>query len=604
MVLLIASTGHAAETCPSVGRVEGPPVYVLLHGYSDSHRPGFRRPTKTDDDLVNMSRFFRALGPEQMHVHGEPTAWLDDRFGGTRRPATWRAVLDSVAEIRRAIERRPAAAPRPQVYIYFAGHGVPGDRDRLDLFSTPETNADGPGFDGEIDSKLIADAIIRPLSAHADLHLIADACYSYHLLQTRSTYGREKLEPRPPSALAYLHDFTSAYPTAGALLAARELTHESVDYGGMFSHLVRSLAIGAADVDLDGVITYGEMARAFPQIISSRARTPLPEVIAPGLDPDRPFIDWRASPAARVCLPAEIAGKRILIDYKALFATLNLPGEVTPVWLPPGRIFGLTTWGNEGRYFRAVDGPADFGVRSPRLPPAAAPDGSAPTGQMAVETTTHSPPPSEPGPPAPTAPDADPKDVWEPLPALFAQPITDIEAAPPPPVPLRVPMTIGAALLVGASVSPPTDNSGRSYAPHVDLAGRVGFGRHRLLVQGGYAWWTFAGGFDPFLLKPGKVSGHRLGGRLGYGVLTTSGATEVSLDLLGGLYRLWNTETEGPEQLHMREVALRAVTNLPFDNWSRGGLRFDFELGVAYAGDWMGPTMRVNVGLDFEAMLD
>lgn len=601
-LLALAAPTHAADTCAPVERGAGPPVYVLLHGYSKSPHPRLRTLSQVDDDLVNMARFFRAMGPEQMHVHGEPTRWLIDRLGETRRPASWRAVLGSVAQIRDAIADRPAGAPRPQVHVYFAGHGVAGDRDRLDLFSTPEAGADAAGYDGKIDSHLIAEHILRPLAPHADVHVIVDACHSDHLLQTGAPYPRRKLEPRPPRAHAILHDFTTELPTVGALLATRETTLESADYGGLFSHMVRSLAIGMADVDRDGVITYGEMAGAFPQIISAYAQISQPEVIAPGLDAERPFIDWRSTPAARVCLPGSITGKRILVDYKALFATLHLAGEPTPVWLPPGRILGLTTWGAEGGYFRAVDGPADFRVRSPRLPPTATPGGAAPTAGPSTETTAGPPPASD--APDPTAPDAEPADYWEPLPALFFEPVKAAEADARPPVELKIPTTIGGALLLGASVVPPRGREGVSFAPHVDLAGRVGIGRHRLLLQGGYAWWTFVDADELPVLTPSAITGHRLGGRVGYGVLTTDGPTEVAIDFLGGLHRLWNEDDVGPRHLHVAEFTLRAVLNLPIDAWSRAGLRFDTEMGIGYTGGWMGPLLRVNAGLDLEALLD
>ena len=303
-------------------------------------------------------------------------------------------------------------------------------------------------------------------------------------------------------------------------------------------------------------------------------------------------------------MPGGIAGKRILVDYKALFATLNLDGQPMPLWLPPGRILGFTTWGNEGRYFRAVDGPADFSAQSPKLPPTAVPGGASPTASPMSETTQVQPPaPGKSKAPDPTAPDVDESDYWEPLPAMFAKPVADVSAEAPAPVDFRRPVSVGGALLVGLSSVPTNSEDDMGFAPHVDLAGRVGFGRHRLLMQAGYAWWTFTSSFGAGVI-PAAITGHRLGGRLGYGVLTTDSATEVSLDLLGGFHRLWSERSSGPEHLHIGELAARVVLNLPFDNWSRGSLRFDGEIGFAYSGSWMGPTMRVNVGFDFETLLD
>ncbi len=584
-----ALSAPAAAACPPVERVQGPPVYVILHGYGGG--PVARPLTQTDDDLVHMARLFRPMAPALIRVHGEPTPLARLRFGQTLRPATWDALIGSVEEVRAAIERQPAA-PRPRVYVYLSGHGAIGRWGRLTTFTEP--TGDGPGRDGRLDATLIAEHIIAPLAAGADVHLIADTCHSHGLVETRPPYSRQKIEPGPRFEQVPLHAFVERFPTAGALMAARDKAWGSGDYtGGVFSHAVRSLALGPGDLDRDGVITYGEMAVALPEAIRGRTRLPAPRVLAPHLDPDRPFIDWRATPAARVCLPGGIVGKRFLVDTRVLWASLRFDGAPLPVWLAPGRIFELAGVGVDSRYFRAADGPAAFGVRSPRLPPAGRAEPAAPAGQPAR---------SDPSPGGePPAPDAEPPMYWEPLPKLFDRPITEATASRPPPFEYGSRVSVGGALLAGGSMLPPDALTGLPIvAPHADLEVRVGFGRHRVLAVASYAWWTIPR--KPHVVS--EVTGHRLGSRAGYGLLVEESRFDLSVDGLVGVHRLWHHTARGPRYAHVGEFALRLAFAAPFDAWSRLGTRIDFDLGGIWSGDWVGPSARLLVGLDVESLIE
>jgi len=297
----LALPAPAASTCGPTERIDGPSVYVIMHGYPYSPMPALDPLSMIDMDLVNMSHFFRSLGPERAFVHGVNSERMDVNFGKARRPATWRALMRSVEAVIEDIDAddAPRDDTRPQVYLYFVGHGGVDSDDRLRLFTAPEDDPPGPGYDGDMDSKLIAERIVKPLAARADVHLIVDACHSYHMVQTRGPYPRDKLKARPPLSLAYDLDFATQYPNVGALLAGRTETPAIHPFGGIFSHLVRSLAIGAADLDGDGIITYREMADALPQVLPHIEQVPDPEVMPPGGDRDRPFIDWRSTPAAR-----------------------------------------------------------------------------------------------------------------------------------------------------------------------------------------------------------------------------------------------------------------------------------------------------------------
>lgn len=564
---------RAATPCEPVESIEGPPVHVIIYGYPDSPLPRPDPLTMVDRDLVNMSRFFDTLAPRLAFVHGVKTPKMEAIFGEARRPATWRALLGSVSTVIADIDGAPSVGgARPQVYLYFVGHGHVAARERLRIFAQPEDDPAGPGFDGQIDSRLIAEHIVTPLAERADVHLIVDTCHGSHAVQTRSGWsGRARM---PPS-MAYAMDFAGSYPSVGALLAGRGLTPEVEPYGGVFSHLVRSLAIGGADFDRDGIITYGEMAIAFPQVVPTIEETPEPEVIPPGGDRSRAFIDWRASRAAGVCFPGDIEGRFTIYDAPEVYATAHLPGAPRVLWLPLGRTLGLETWGSGGRYFVAQSGPVEF-METPPFSLSDATPGEALGGA------------------SPT---------WDPLPTMMvAEPSLSahVEAPPAPSLLLNA----GAAVLGGVTLFDVAGIDDVQEWMHADLSGRIGHGRHRLLGEVGYARASaHAQRTDP-RGGPPPILGHRVGARIGYGRVFSEGALDVAGGALVGLHQMWG-ESGPPEAWRMliADVALRSRFIWPLEAGARWGARLDIELGASLAGQLLGPTIKLAAGLDFESVV-
>ena len=125
-----------ASTCPPIERRAGPPVYALLYGYPYGPPSQLEPLSMVDHDLVNMTWFFRSLGLRGLRVHGESSPLLKHRLGTPLYPATWRALLGSVEAIAGHIRSHPMSSPdgrRPQIYVYFVGHGLVGARDRRAL---------------------------------------------------------------------------------------------------------------------------------------------------------------------------------------------------------------------------------------------------------------------------------------------------------------------------------------------------------------------------------------------------------------------------------------------------------------------------------------
>ncbi len=560
LVVLTIATPLRAETCDPVERIQGPPVYAILHGYPDSPREPDPL-SMVDRDLLSMWRFFGSLGPRRAFVHSPASSRLRDN-GIIHRPATWRDLRASVATVLGDID--PTAKQRPRVYLYFAGHGHVDAADRLQIFTAPDSPAKGPGFDGVIDARLIADHIVAPLAARADVHVIVDACHGAHIVQTRGAASE------PPRLSTHAVDFAGRFPTVGAQLAARGKTPEVRPYGGIFSHLVRSLAIGVADHDRDGIITYGEMADALPQALPDLRERPDPEVVPPAGQWDRPFIDWRASRAARVCFEGDVEGRFVLYDAPELYATVHLPDEPRAYWLPLGRTLGLERWGGAGRYFVAENGPVQYLDRATFALPTGAREHEAP---------------------------AAPPTTWEPLPTLLAA-----EPTPSPWLPSTPsPVSVGAAALGGVSLIASENPERPAYWAHGDLAVRVGYHRHRLLAEFAYAHASAFAVPSDARDRPGAFAGHRIGGRAGYGYLVSRGAYDISADVLTGRHRLWGQGgPTGAKQFDIQDFALRAALTSPMAAHTRW--RVDAELGVALSGVPIGPTLRLNAGVDFDSL--
>jgi len=563
LALLAPRPAAAVDVCPSVERTEARPVYVVLFGYP--HGNGRTQGTlrMVDHDLLHMSRFFEALGPAKMWIHSEPEGSLLARFGAYGvRAASWRALLGTVDEL---VEQMASHDTRPQIYLYFSGHGT-RTGERATLYARPEEGASEPGFNGRLDSKLIARELLGPLSVNADVHLLADTCFSYYLLQTKRMTRTSRAKMLPPDVV-FDGAFSQDFPGVGAMLATRgwvASTYENEWHGGLFSHALRSAAFGPADLDGDGVVTYGEMDFALAWISEGSPWLNRPAVVAPQLDSDRVFIDWRGSPAARVCV-AE-SGPRYVLDNGGLFATAHLPAEATPLWLKRDHPFALAEDPalKTQRGFVARDGPLEI-------------DAAAPTGE--VRGTAFSP----------FFPQAIDATGFDP-----SRPVVDERLA----LQLAASATLGLSFTGGDDFWP----GAAAGTPHLDFGGRVGYHRHRLLLEGSYTRWrVIEVGRDNAGAEPAHLSTNALGWRAGYGLLVYEGAREVEVGALGGFHWMWTIG--GTTPFTTPEAALRVTVLDPWGPREPWAWRFEGQVGLMKLDEWNGPTLRVGFGVDFEALV-
>lgn len=561
------STARAAadDSCPP-----GPdrtasdtPVHVVLFGYPYGPSDGQLPPlTAVDDDLLQMATFFSAMGPATLYVHGEPVPSMTRRFGDSLRAPTWRALRESLADLEARLRED---GRRARVYVYFAGHGLRSRSEQGSdlsghIFARPEPGATERGHDGVLTGAMLAEHIYKPLSAHGEVNLIADACQSFYLLTARGRFTRHRRAP--PPLPDYADRFALLFPAVGASLATEGITYED-STGGLFSHAIRSVGIGPADLDQDGIITYGEFHYALNWILSATPSASEATVVPPGMDPTAAFIDWRGSAAARVCIPPALAGRRLVATDDGLSATLHLaPTASFPVWLETGRRYALL--GKESQIgFVAGDGPL-VGLRT---------EGIAQRGER-----------------------------W---PTLFSKPIA-VSTAPSTLASAEDGATlyhgIGLVGAFGFLTADPSGGETTRWVPAADLSGRLGLGADRLIAEVGWMWLrapsqsgrTARGAEAP-------IAGddyHAISGRLGYEHLLFDRTWQLGLGaLIGGTVPV---DATGPRPV-LPEATARLTALRPIGD-GRFALRFDARVALTPSESGVASLLRVGAGVDFESL--
>ncbi len=562
-VILTATLTAAApaDRCDPLARVDrAAPVYTLLFGYPYATGRPLPRLEMVGHDLRQMARFFAALGPDRRWVHAEADPGLRAAFGSERRPPTWRALTASVGEMVAALDGGGHAG-RAQVYLYFVGHGgrrrggvAPGE-----IYAAPDPGRRGPGHDGRIGARLFAERVLRPLAARADVHLIVDACQSFWMLPAPASraLGRAK---RPVDAERLTAPFAARLPTVGALLATdghADATWEDGRLGGIYSHALRSAAIGPADVDRDGVVTYGEMHRVVDWILAGSGSGIRPATVPPGLDPDAPFIDWRRAPAARVCVVPDLPQRQLMGTPAGVFATLDAPPGPHRLHLARGLGYRFDGPGRAPFEFLARDGTLDASGR---------PDPAARSRSYVVP---------------------------------FDRPLVPALLGDPPAAPPFVPGRYGGLAVVGHGggmvVALPDAEFG------LDLRGRVGRGLSRALVEVGLSRRDH----DRRIAGEARAVHPAFGVlamRAGYARLVAHTGGEVDVGVLGGF--AWALSRRWPSGW-LTDVALHVGALWPFGEGSRWSARADLRAGaLLLAPDLFEPFVQLGVGVDFEVFLE
>ncbi len=273
---------------------ENPPtaVFALVVGSNhsvDEDKPPLRY---ADDDAARFFDLYRALGAHVFLVSrlDEDTKRLHTQAAAEARAPLaheWSIVATELAEV---VQQAQTRGLRTELHVVFAGHG---------------DEVDGAGALELEDRRISGDELLREIIETAGAsrtHVIIDACHSFAFAYAgpRGPGG----ERRPVAGFSRRSLLANA-EGVGLLLSSSSTreTHEwEVVQSGIFSHVLRSGMLGAADADGDSQVSYREIAafveRAAVAIPNERFR---PRVhVDPPDDTNVSFLDLRPAMKRRL----------------------------------------------------------------------------------------------------------------------------------------------------------------------------------------------------------------------------------------------------------------------------------------------------------------
>ncbi len=310
---------------------EAPEVYALVVGHNGglpatTSRPALPSLRFADDDALRLARWFQMLGgADHVVVLTEPdddtrATW---RAAGLDVPATQAptranlfAAIDQLkAQLAARVSGRPAV-----LYFFYAGHGVTGR-----FLLKPE---------GALDAGLTGHELrVRLGELEVDrVELFVDACRALWFFAEGGA---------APDLSAEIDELENRrrHPVFGVLTATqsdRPAGETSQLQGGFFSHVLASGLAGAADVNGDDVVGFGELA-AFVAFNTEALTGQRPWFEAPGGDLSAPVVDLHGGPRLR--LNAETHGRIRVLSATGVpvFAEMNkAAGRPARLVLPVG----------------------------------------------------------------------------------------------------------------------------------------------------------------------------------------------------------------------------------------------------------------------------
>jgi hypothetical protein len=317
---------------------------ALIVAYNGSDRPGTAPLRFADDDGYRWREVLERLGFEAtlLTVPDADTAALEAQRGKPLLVPTTSGLEAAVAAIAERTRLDRASGAQVDVVVIYVGHGQTNELGRAYLTLV----------DGRLDQTALYEQVVDRLGADF-VHLIIDACHAGGVVGSRGADPALLDELKTRLAKEQL----KAHPTVGALFAESEEgeTHEwSRLRAGIFSHAARSALLGAADVNHDGSIAYGELdafvASSIRGVKGGRARLRL-KTSPPELDPGRVLAGpapW--GPTLRVPMGPEFSRLSIEdADGVRLLDVNRQDGERVSLSLPVRDAYWLRTAKGEAR---------------------------------------------------------------------------------------------------------------------------------------------------------------------------------------------------------------------------------------------------------------
>jgi hypothetical protein len=326
--LLIASPKHGqAGPAPRPARPHAE-VFAIVVGVNQAHDRSVTRLRFADDDALAFHRIFSALGSSNLLTNFDRgTRRLHPKQRATR--PTRVALLATIRRTLAQVSRARARGANVQLYFVYSGHGDTKNNAGFLVLSG------GGRFSSTDLARLLA-------ASRANVnHVIVDACDSYYLVREKRAGGQRQATSgrfhRPRTLLRRFPKVGFILSTAGA-----SASHEWARYqAGIFSHEVRSALLGAADVDGDAKVSYGEL-RTFLHVANRAIRNdryrPRVFVRPPAADPRRPLLELPRK-GRLLRLPAGTAGRYYLETSDGVrLADFHVDGK-TPltVWRPSAK---------------------------------------------------------------------------------------------------------------------------------------------------------------------------------------------------------------------------------------------------------------------------
>lgn len=333
--VVVAGIGVAAAMSFSAGvaaAASTPLSIAIVVGSNQRPSPAFENLRFGDDDAIQHARTFELLGTD-VRLLVSPDGETRELFPEVRPagPATLAALREAFDRAAGAVAAARTARVPTRAYVIFAGHGdVSGGRPFLQL------------DDGRLWREDLAE-MLRNMAAD-ESHVIIDACHSAAFVAPRGPGGERGAAPP-----GFSRGEQRLWPARTGFLTARSWggqTHEWEEFqAGVFSHEVRSALAGGADVNLDGRVTYREIA-AFVhranEAIPNRRYRPQVSTSPPAGDLDASLASLPGGPMV-LELDLEPAGRTFVETEKGV--------RLLDVHAAPGVAVQLRLPTNEGNLF-------------------------------------------------------------------------------------------------------------------------------------------------------------------------------------------------------------------------------------------------------------
>jgi hypothetical protein len=316
-----------------------PARFAIVVGNNRAH--GVETLRYADDDALAMQSLFLDADVDSrlLTTFDDATRELYPLASSAGAP-TLAELERELAAVRAAIVASIARGTTTEFYFFYSGHGdVEGGEGRLIL-------EDHALSRGELYDLLKASGATRS-------HVLLDACSSFLVASKRA--DEQRREPVDPTFA--MSRTPAELDNVGFVLSSSSDrdSHEWARYeAGIVSHELRSGLRGAADADLDGRITYAELAAFMHQAnraIDIPRLRPEPFVAPPGTDFQAPLLSWQpGTESVRVRGGAtghfyveNVRGQRLLDAHPA-------PGQWVYLHLP----------GNRPLFIRGHERPAEY----------------------------------------------------------------------------------------------------------------------------------------------------------------------------------------------------------------------------------------------------